>query len=168
VAKEGGIFGDLFGKKDDKKPEAKKPDAVAAAKAKQKAQADERAKEAHKALNKKQMDAKFVSPNLPVDGQWGAATTKAVQTALGQPLTGEAWINNSDATVLQQKLGVTADGLFGKGSNTALQSYLGVTADGVFGPISVKALQTRLNAGTFFGVPAKVVRTDASKTDFGV
>ena len=70
--------------------------------------------------------------------------------ASGQPLTGEAWINNSDATVLQQKLGVTADGLFGKGSNTALQSYLGVTADGIFGVESVKALQTRLNAGTFF------------------
>ncbi len=52
--------------------------------------------------------------------------------------------------MLQQKLGVTADGLFGKGSNTALQSYLGVTADGIFGVESVKALQTRLNAGTFF------------------
>lgn len=93
---------------------------------------------------------KFVSPGLAVDGNWGAATTKAVQAAIGQPQTGEAWINNSDAKVLQQKLGVTADGLFGKGSNTALQSYLGVTADGVFGPNSVKALQTRLNAGTFF------------------
>ena len=73
-----------------------------------------------------------------------------MQAALVQPETGEAWINNSDATVLQQKLGITADGLFGKGSNTALQNYLGVTADGVFGPNSVKALQERLNAGTFF------------------
>lgn len=153
MAKEGGIFGDLFGKKEDKKPEAKKPDAVAEAKAKQKAEKDKRAKEAHDALNKKEMGPKFVSPNLAVDGQWGASTTAAVQKALGQPLTGEAWINNSDATVLQQKLGVTADGLFGKGSNTALQSYLGVTADGVFGPNSVKALQTALNAGKFF--PAK-------------
>ncbi len=46
------------------------------------------------------------------------------------------WINNADATVLQQKLGITADGIFGKGSNTALQNYLGVTADGVFGQVS--------------------------------
>jgi len=93
---------------------------------------------------------RLVSPGLAVDGNWGADTTKALQSAIGQPQTGEAWINNADATVLQQKLGVTADGLFGKGSNTALQSYLGVTADGVFGPNSVKALQERLNAGTFF------------------
>jgi len=75
---------------------------------------------------------------------------KPLQSAIGQPQTGEAWINNADATVLQQKLGITADGLFGKGSNTALQNYLVVTADGVFGPNSVKALQERLNAGTFF------------------
>jgi len=156
VAKAGGIFGDIFGKKDDKK----EPTAAEKAKAKQKAEAEERAKKAEKALggkgdgripNKpKQEKSMTAKANLPVDGQWGAATTAAVQAALGQPQTGEAWINNSDATVLQQKLGVTADGLFGKGSNTALQKYLGVTADGIFGVESVKALQTRLNAGTFF------------------
>ncbi|MEO5919903.1 MAG: hypothetical protein ABIQ01_02055 [Pseudolysinimonas sp.] len=157
MAKEGGIFGDIFGKKDDKKDD----DAVTKAKAKAEAEKAARAKEAAKGLGKKD-DGRI--PNKPkqeksmtakgadvaVDGQWGASTTAAVQAALGQPLTGEAWINNSDATVLQQKLGVTADGLFGKGSNTALQSYLGVTADGIFGVESVKALQTRLNAGTFF------------------
>ncbi len=161
MAKAGGIFGDLFGKKDDKDD-----DAVAKAKAKQKAEAEERAKAAAKAQGKKddgripnkpkqekQMGPKFVSPNLTVDGKWGAATTKAIQTALGQPVTGEAWINNSDAKVLQKKLGVTTDGLFGKASNTALQKHLGVTADGVFGPNSVKALQKSLNAGKFF--PAK-------------
>ena len=161
MAKAGGIFGDLFGKKKDK------DDAVAKAKAKQKAEAEERAKAAAKAQGKqrddgripnkpkqeKQMGPKFVSPNLTVDGKWGAATTKALQAAIGQPQTGEAWINNADAKVLQKKLGVTADGLFGKGSNTALQKYLGVTADGVFGPNSVKALQKALNAGKFF--PAK-------------
>lgn len=155
MAKAGGIFGDIFGKKEDKK------DPVAEAKAKQKAEADERAKAAEKGLGgkgdgripnkpkqEKSMSAK--GAKIDVDGQWGASTTAAVQAALGQPLTGEAWINNSDATVLQNKLGITADGLFGKGSNTALQKYLGVTADGIFGVESVKALQTRLNAGTFF------------------
>ncbi len=161
MAKAGGIFGDLFGKKDKDNE-----DAVATAKAKQKAEAEERAKAAAKGQGKKddgripnkpkqekQMGPKFVSPNLTLDGTWGAATTKAVQVALGQPQTGEAWINNADAKVLQSKLGVAADGLFGPASNSALQKYLGVTADGVFGPKSVKALQEALNAGTFF--PAK-------------
>ena len=137
MAKEGGIFGDLFGKKDDEKEET----AADKAKAKQKAEAAERARKAEKALggkddgripNKPKQEKSMTrkGADLTVDGQWGAATTAAVQAALGQPLTGEAWINNSDATVLQQKLGVTADG--------------------IFGVESVKALQTRLNAGTFF------------------
>jgi lysozyme family protein len=154
VAKEGGIFGDIFGKKE-------KNDPVAEAKAKQKAEAEERSAAAAKAQGKKRAPGRIPNKpkqeksmtkgaNLTVDGQWGASTTAAVQAALGQPLTGEAWINNADAKVLQQKLSVTADGLFGKGSNTALQKYLGVTADGIFGVESVKALQTRLNAGTFF------------------
>lgn len=157
MAREGGIFADIFGRKDDKK----EPTAAEKAKTKQKAEAEERAKKAEKALGgkgdgripnkpkqKKSMTANGAT--IDVDGQWGASTTAAVQAALGQPLTGEAWINNSDATVLQNKLGITADGLFGKGSYTALQGYLGVTADGIFGVESVKALQTRLNAGTFF------------------
>jgi membrane protein involved in colicin uptake len=154
------LFGGVFGDKNKKDAEAakhaeadaarqKKQDEVAAANANEaaaKAVADAKAKE------NAEVDAKakqLAGPNLTVDGSWGAATTKALQAAIGTPQTGEAWINNADAKVLQQKLGITADGLFGKGSNTALQNYLGVTADGVFGPNSVKALQTRLNAGTF-------------------
>ena len=125
------LFGGVFGDKNKKDAEAAKNAAADAA------QVDAAAK-------------KLAGPGLAVDGNWGAATTKAVQAALGQPETDEAWINNSDAKVLQQKLGVAADGLFGKGSNTALQNYLGVAADGVFGPNSVKALQERLNTGTFF------------------
>lgn len=161
MAESRGILGDLFGKKDDDKKDDKeaaaKPTAAELAKEKQKAEAEERAEKAKKAQQsaviqdvKDAAAKKAALPHLAVDGAWGAATTKAVQAAIGTPQTGEAWINNADAKVLQQKLGVTADGLFGKGSNTALQKYLGVAADGVFGPNSVKALQTRLNAGTFF------------------
>lgn len=153
MAKAGGIFGDLFGKKDENKD-----DAVAKAKAKQKAEADARSAAAAKGQGKKddgripnKADKKMTAKaSLTVNGKWDAATTKAVQTAIGTPTTGEAWINNADAKVLQKKLGVKTDGLFGKGSNTALQKYLKVTADGVFGPNSVKALQKALNAGTFF------------------
>jgi hypothetical protein len=155
------LFGGVFGDKKEKDAEAAKHEAADAARQKKQdevaaANAEEAAAKAvaaAKAADAAQVDEaakRLVSPNLTVDGNWGAATTKALQSALGQPQTGEAWINNSDATVLQQKLGVTADGLFGKGSNAALQTYLGVTADGVFGPNSVKALQERLNAGTLF------------------
>jgi peptidoglycan hydrolase-like protein with peptidoglycan-binding domain len=155
-----GFLGDLFGKKDkDEKDtptdaeKAKQEHADFVKRDREERETAAKTAAAKAAREKKADDAnakKAALPNLTVDGQWGASTTAAVQKALGQPATGEAWINNSDATVLQQKLGVTADGLFGKGSNTALQTYLGVTADGVFGPNSVKALQERLNAGTFF------------------
>ena len=159
MAEHKGIFGDLFGKKDDKKKEEAKPTAADKAKEKAAKEAEAAASKAKHALDdKKAAEALKIKANLAVDGNWGAATTAAVQKALGQPVTGEAWINNSDATVLQQKLGVTADGLFGKGSNTALQTYLGVTADGVFGPNSVKALQTRLNEGTFFAATPKAAK----------
>ncbi|MEO6115810.1 MAG: hypothetical protein ABIP33_05450 [Pseudolysinimonas sp.] len=152
----GDLIGGIFGgeKKKEEEQAAKNAEADAARQKKQDEVAAQNKLTADLAAEEKAKAAaavpKFVSPGLAVDGSWGAATTKAVQAALGQPETGAAWINNSDATVLQQKLGITADGLFGKGSNTALQSYLGVTADGVFGPNSVKALQERLNAGTFF------------------
>jgi peptidoglycan hydrolase-like protein with peptidoglycan-binding domain len=155
------LFGGVFGDKNKKDDEAAKHEAADAARQKKQDEvaaekgdeAAAKAVAAAKAADAAQVDAaakKLAGPGLAVDGKWGASTTKAVQAALGQPQTGEAWINNSDATVLQQKLGIAADGLFGKGSNTALQNYLGVTADGVFGPNSVKALQERLNAGTFF------------------
>jgi murein L,D-transpeptidase YcbB/YkuD len=148
VAETRGIFGDLFGKK-DKDKEAAKPSAADLAKEKQAKEADAAAKKAKDALDEAKKQPKFVSPNLAVDGNWGAATTAAIQKVLGTAVGG-AWINNTDAAALQTKLGVTADGQFGVNSNKALQSYLGVTADGVFGPNSVKALQTALNAGKFF------------------
>jgi len=155
VAETRGIFGDLFGKKDkdkEKEKAAAKPTAAELAKEKNKKESAAAAQKAKDALAKAKEANKFVSPNLSVDGKWGAATTAAIQKAIGTPVGGE-WINNADAKVLQQKLGVTADGLFGTNSNKALQTYLKVTADGVFGPNSVKALQTALNAGKFF--PAK-------------
>jgi lysozyme family protein len=147
VAKEG-LFAEIFGNGDDKNS-----DAVARAKAKQKAAAEKRAAAAKKGLaGKKGLAPKkglAVSKTLEVDGRWGPATTAAVQAALGQPRTGEDWINNADATVLQKKLGVTADGFFTKDHYKELQRYLGVAPDGIFGVESVKALQARLNAGTF-------------------
>jgi lysozyme family protein len=157
VAESRGLFGDLFGKKKDKeKPkEAVKPTAAETAALKNKREAADAAKKAKSALDAKKAEEaarKAALPKLTVDGTWGAATTAAIQTVLGTKVGG-AWINNTDATELQKKLGVTADGLFGTNSNKALQEYLKVPADGVFGPNSVKALQKALNAGTFFPAP---------------
>jgi len=90
---------------------------------------------------------KVVKASLAVDGDWGAATTSALQTILGVPVDGV--FGPQSATALQQKLGVTADGDFGPNSARALQTYLGVPADGDIGPQTVSALQTRLNEGTF-------------------
>ena len=134
MAEQKGIFGDLFGKKDDDKPkEAAKPTAADLAKEKQAKEAEAAANKAKHALDdKKASEAAKIKANLAVDGNWGASTTAAVQKALGQPLTGEAWINNSDATVLQQKLGITADGLFGKGSNTAIYAKPGPEGDQLY------------------------------------
>jgi lysozyme family protein len=156
MAETRGLFGDLFKKKDKDKPkEAAKPTAAELAKEKSKKEAEAAAAKAKQTLDAKKAEEaarKAALPKLKVDGQWGAATTAAIQKVLGTKVGGD-WINNTDAKALQKKLGVTADGLFGTNSNKALQKYLGVTADGVFGPNSVKALQKALNAGTFF--PAK-------------
>jgi peptidoglycan hydrolase-like protein with peptidoglycan-binding domain len=156
MAETRGLFGDLFKKKDKDKPkEAAKPTAAELAKEKNKKEAEAAAAKAKQTLDAKKAEEaarKAALPKLKVDGQWGAATTAAIQKVLGTKVGGD-WINNTDAKALQKKLGVTADGLFGTNSNKALQKYLGVTADGVFGPNSVKALQKALNAGTFF--PAK-------------
>jgi peptidoglycan hydrolase-like protein with peptidoglycan-binding domain len=166
VAETRGLFGDLFGKKDKDKPkEAAKPSAADLAKEKNKVEADAASKKAADALAKAKADEaarKAALPKLTVDGNWGAATTAAIQKVLGTKVGG-AWINNTDAKALQKKLGVTADGLFGANSNKALQKYLKVTADGVFGPNSVKALQKALNAGTFFPAPQPKAAASAPK-----
>ena len=166
MAETRGLFGDLFKKKDKDKPkEAAKPTAAETAKLKAEREAADAAKKAKATLEAKKAEEaakKAALPKLAVDGKWGAATTAAIQKALGTKVGGD-WINNTDAKALQKKLGVTADGQFGTNSNKALQKYLKVTADGVFGPNSVKALQKALNAGTFFPAEKKVAAKPAGK-----
>lgn len=115
-----------------------------------------------------------VSSGLEVDGVWGAATTRAVQNALGTPvdgivsgqvssldacnrggLTSASWKHGNGGSLmvraLQEKVGATVDGYFGKGTCRTLQGYLGTYQDGyVDNPSNmVKELQRRLNDGTF-------------------
>ena len=115
-----------------------------------------------------------VSGGLDVDGVWGPATTRAVQSALGTPVDGvvsgqstsfdacnrgglssASWQHGDGGSLmvraLQAKVGADVDGYFGRGTCSALQGYLGTYADGyVDNPSNmVKELQRRLNAGTF-------------------
>ena len=110
------------------------------------------------------------SPGLAVDGEWGPATTRALQKLLGTTVDGIVsgqrsayrknwpscltsswrfgWSGKSPMiAALQRKLGISDDGIAGPATCKALQKRLGVAVDGVFGPNSVKALQKALNNG---------------------
>ena len=109
-----------------------------------------------------------------MDGVWGPATTRAVQSALGTPVDGivsgqstsldacnrgglssESWQHGDGGSymveALQSKIGVDADGYFGPDTCRALQSYLGTYADGYVDYPSnmVRELQRRLNDNAF-------------------
>ena len=109
-------------------------------------------------------------PRVTVDGLWGNATTKALQSDFGTPVDGvvsgqdtinkkyhvnctQGWQYGRGGSkliiALQKKTGSSADGHFGPNSIKALQRFLGVSADGYCGPDTVKALQNAINAGKF-------------------
>nr|WP_270248947.1 GH25 family lysozyme [Coprococcus catus] len=108
---------------------------------------------------------------IAVDGSWGVSTTKALQKIFktsvdgvisNQPTSNKKYLAAASKTswnfkdsnykagsqlikALQKKIGVTADGLFGRNSVIALQKFLGVAVDGSMGPGTVKALQNWIN-----------------------
>ena len=108
------------------------------------------------------------------DGIWGEATTRALQKYLGTVIDGiishqlvsseELLISRFGHTfrfdktrkgslcirALQEKLGVTVDGLIGKNTIKALQKWLGVKADGVCGENTTRALQKFLESKGMF------------------
>ncbi len=110
--------------------------------------------------------------SLDVDGEWGKATTRALQRALGTTIDGIVshqrpryrddgtlmacnygsfeWTPTGSSTciaALQRKVGAKSDGVAGPATVRALQSFLGVKTDGECGPATVRALQTALNSG---------------------
>ena len=118
------------------------------------------------------------SSALTVDGEWGKATTKAMQKALGTTQDGlvsnqrsaykkyltacltESWKYSTSGTspmvkALQKTVGATQDGICGQATVKALQKWLnsktsaGLTVDGYMGAKTVKAVQKALNAGKF-------------------
>lgn len=84
---------------------------------------------------------------LVVDGVWGTATTKALQTNLHVTVDGE--LGPITYKALQGRCGVTQDGIFGPASKKALQKHVGVAQDGIVGPATIKAMQTKLNNSSF-------------------
>lgn len=107
-------------------------------------------------------------PQITVDGYAGPATIKRMQQLLGTPqdgivssqpvvnkrylpnaTNGWQWVGRASGSTmvrrLQERLGVTVDGLIGRDTIKALQRRLGVTVDGVAGAATFRALQTNLN-----------------------
>ena len=93
--------------------------------------------------------------SIVVDGQWGTATTVALQRVLGVTIDGELGKNTYKA--LQKIIGTPADGVFGKNSWLALQRWLNANGftdykgkklveDGVKGVATISAMQKWLNA----------------------
>ncbi|MFD8636973.1 N-acetylmuramoyl-L-alanine amidase, partial [Streptomyces sp. NPDC059656] len=99
------------------------------------------------------------SARLVVDGDFGPATIRATQQAIGVQVDGQ-WGPNSKRA-LQHHLnvwsgsGLVEDGVTGPATYRALQNHLnrmtgaGLTVDGAWGPATVKALQNALNLGKF-------------------
>ena len=108
------------------------------------------------------------------DGWWGKDTTSALQRLFGTPVDGvvssqsvdrkailaactSGWewtrmpVGSKLIAAMQQRLGVSADGIVGPQTINALESHYGFTPDGhLDGPSNtVKAMQRALNKGRF-------------------
>jgi peptidoglycan hydrolase-like protein with peptidoglycan-binding domain len=90
---------------------------------------------------------------LKVDGDFGPATTAAMQRSLNKHhsagLVVDGGFGPKTKTALQKALKVTADGKIGAVTVRALQHHVGAKVDGVWGSDTTKHLQTALNADKF-------------------
>lgn len=76
---------------------------------------------------------------ISVDGIWGSECENATNQIYAKPLCGLAYTEPIPTRLIQFRMGITIDGIFG--TNTAnyvkaWQSANGLTADGIFGPLS--------------------------------
>lgn len=98
----------------------------------------------HEAVSKPQL--------LKVDGFMGRNTWKAWQTALKNAGHYRGIIDGRPGRMtyeaIQRWSGASVDGVLGSGTKKAVQAKLGVMADGKWGRLTISALQRALNAGT--------------------
>jgi len=86
---------------------------------------------------------------LAIDGVMGPATIRQWQKVMRTPQDGVISRPSVLIRAVQQRVGVTVDGILGPNTWRGIQRRLGVPADGIPGPITIKALQRRLNSGQF-------------------
>lgn len=83
--------------------------------------------------------------SLPVDGNFGFSTIRALQVILKVNADGQ-W-GPTSKRALQRRLGVPVDGDIGPVTIKALQRWVGATQDGKWGPGTTRAIQTAINSG---------------------
>ncbi len=87
------------------------------------------------------------SASLVVDGKFGPATTRALESWIG--VTPNGYLSTSDIKVLQKKVGATQDGKIGAETTRKLRAAMGYSNNGVWdfrtNYSTVKALQQYLN-----------------------
>ena len=85
---------------------------------------------------------------LVVDGKFGPATTRSLQSWIG--VTADGSLSTSDIKALQSKVGAKADGKIGSETTAKLRAAIGQKSNGVWdfrtNYATVKALQQYLNA----------------------
>lgn len=85
--------------------------------------------------------------SLAVDGRFGPATTRALQSWTGVAADGS--LSGADVRALQQKVGAAPDGIIGRDTTRKVQQAIGMAPDGAKSfrtdRATVRALQTYLN-----------------------
>ncbi|MGP5125935.1 transglycosylase family protein [Brachybacterium tyrofermentans] len=102
---------------------------------------------------------------LAVDGKFGPATTRAVESWIGVSPNGH--LSTSDIKVLQKKVGASADGKIGAKTTAKLRAAIGLKSNGAWdfrtNYSTTKALQSFLNSGA----PAKSAPAPSSPSTGG-
>ena len=104
-------------------------------------------------------DSERTSPSsgaLVVDGKFGPATTRALESWLG--VTPNGSLSTSDVKALQQRVGAGQDGKIGAETTSRLRGVIGLDGNGAWDfrsdSSTVRSLQSFLNSGATGGAPA--------------
>ncbi|NYC94158.1 GH25 family lysozyme [Clostridium acetobutylicum] len=73
---------------------------------------------------------------LKIDGIWGQQCVNAIQQIYGKDLCGRPYIHRIPTRVIQYNMGISFDGIYGKGTASRVQAWQsghGLNTDGLFG-----------------------------------